>query len=145
LKLSVIAPIGTSPPVGTEFVQYVEDGLRERISDLTVVSASDPQVVSCTDLAEQAVADRYPHIRFHRHQLGFDDMDSQHRLREFMLDTARLLTDQGEKFQTGKIDVNSAGGRKDAVIALSNLCQSLPVSGLFHIVLPDVKTFNPER
>jgi CRISPR-associated Csx14 family protein len=142
LKLSVIAPIGTSPPVVTEFVQYVEDGLGERISDLTVISTSDPYVVSCTDLAEQAVADRYPHIHFHRHQLGFEDIDSEDKLHEFMLDAARLLKDQVERFKVDKIYVNSAGGRKDALIALSILCQFLPVSGIFHIVMPDVKAFN---
>jgi CRISPR-associated Csx14 family protein len=144
LKLSVIAPIGTSPPVITEFVQYVEDGLRERISDLTVISTNDPHVVRCTDLAEQAVADRYPHIHFHRHQLGFEDIDSEDRLHEFMLDTARLLNDQVERYKANRIYVNSAGGRKDALIALSTLCQFLPVSGIFHIVMPDVKTFNVE-
>jgi CRISPR-associated Csx14 family protein len=142
LKLSVIAPIGTSPPVVTEFVQYVEDGLRERISDLTVISTSDPYVLSCTDLAEQAVRDRYPHIYFHRHQLGFEDIDSQDRLYEFMLDVAKLLRDQVKRFNASKIYVNSAGGRKDALIALSTLSQFLPVSGIFHIVMPDVKTFN---
>jgi len=142
MKLSVVAPVGTSPPVVTEFVQYVEDSLGERISDLTVISTSDPYVVCCTDLAEEAVIDRYPHIRFHRHQLGFEDIDSQDRLREFMLDMAGLLRDQVVKFKADKIYVNSAGGRKDALIALSMLCQFLPVSGIFHIVMPDVKAFN---
>jgi len=142
LKISVIAPIGTSPPVVTEFVQYVEDGLGERVSDLTVISTSDPYVVSCTNLAEQAVMDRYPHIHFHVHQLGFEDIDSQDRLYSFMLDTAKLLRDQVERFKADKIYVNSAGGRKDALIVLSTLCQFLPVSGIFHIVMPDVKSFN---
>jgi len=142
LKLSVIAPIGTSPPVITEFVQYVEDGLNERISDLTVISTNDPYVVSCTDLAEQAVLDKYPHIHFHRYQLGFEDIDSQERLHDFMLNVARLLKDQVKKFNVDKIYVNSAGGRKDALIALSTLCQFLPVSGIFHIVMPDIKAFN---
>lgn len=144
LKLSVIAPIGTSPPVITEFVQYVEDGLGERISDLTVISTNDPYVISCTDLAEQAVLDKYPHIHFHRHQLGFEDIDSEKRLYEFMLDTVRVLRDQIEEFNVDKIYVNSAGGRKDAIIALSTLCQFFPVSGIFHIVMPDVKSFNAQ-
>ncbi|MGC8912224.1 MAG: CRISPR-associated ring nuclease [Nitrososphaeria archaeon] len=144
LKLSVLAPIGTAPPVVTEFVQYVEDALGERISDLTVISTSDPYVLCCTDLAEQAVIDRYPHIHFHRHQLEFEDIDSQERLRGFMLDMAGLLRDQIIRFKADKIYVNSAGGRKDALVALSMLCQFLPVSGIFHIVMPDVKTFNVE-
>lgn len=57
MKLSIVALIGTSLPVITEFIQYVEDGLNERVSDLTVISTSDPYVVSCADLAEQAVMD----------------------------------------------------------------------------------------
>ncbi|MEM1554575.1 MAG: CRISPR-associated protein Csx14 [Thermoproteota archaeon] len=144
LKLSVIAPIGTSPPVITEFVQYVEEGLGERISDLTVINTSDPYIVSCTDLAEQAVLDKYPHINFHRHQLGFEDIDSEKKLYEFMLDAAGVLKEQVEKFNADKIYVNSAGGRKDAIIALSTLCQFFPVSGIFHIVMPDVKSFNAQ-
>jgi CRISPR-associated Csx14 family protein len=142
MKLSVIAPIGTSPPVVTEFVQYVEDALGERISDLTVICTSDPYIICCTDLAEEAVLDKYPHIHFHRHQLGFEDIDSQDKLRDFMLNMAELMRDQVVEFKADKIYVNSAGGRKDALIALSMICQFLPVSGIFHIVMPDVKAFN---
>ncbi|MEM2056719.1 MAG: CRISPR-associated ring nuclease [Thermoproteota archaeon] len=128
----------------TEFVQYVEDGLCERISDVTVISTSDPYVVSCAELAEQAVIDRYPHIHFHRCQLDFEDIDSQERLMEFMLKIAKLLMDQIEIYKADKIYVNSAGGRKDALMALLTLCQFIPVAGVFHIVMPDVKAFNIE-
>jgi len=144
MKLSVIAPIGTSPPVVTEFVQYVEDALGERISDITVICTSDPYIICCTDLAEEAVLDRYPHIHFHRQQLGFEDIDSQDKLRDFMLKIAELMRAQVVKFKADKIYVNSAGGRKDALIALSMICQFLPVSGIFHIVMSDVKAFNVE-
>jgi hypothetical protein len=59
-----------------------------------------------------------------------------------MLDAAKLLRDQVKRFNASKIYVNSAGGRKDALIAFSTLSQFLPVSGIFHIMMPDVKTFN---
>jgi CRISPR-associated Csx14 family protein len=146
LRLSVLAPIGTSPPVITEFVQYVEKVLRERITYLAVISTKDPYILSCTDLAEQAVKDRYPHIMFFRYELDFEDIDTQDRLQKFMLNTTTWLKEQVRDLEANKIYVNAAGGRKDAVITLSMLCQFLfiPVAGVFHIIMPEVRAFNIE-
>jgi len=143
-KASVLAPIGTSPPVITEFVQYLEEGVGERIEDLVLISTSDPYVRSCADLAEQAIADRYPHIRVHRLELGFEDLDSEERVREFMLKMAELLRDRARERGAGGIYINSAGGRKDSLIALSILAQLFPVKGVFHVVMPEVKAFSAE-
>lgn len=144
MKISVIGAIGTSPPVVTEFVQYVEDMLKEHINDLIVICTSDPFVRSCTDLAEQAVKDRYPHINFHRHELEFEDLDSEKKVSGFLLDMVKLLKRQVNMYGANKIYINAAGGRKDSILALSLVSQLFPVSGIFHVIMPDVKSFNIE-
>lgn len=128
----------------TEFVQYLEGGIGERIDDLVLISTSDPYIRSCADLAEQALADRYPRIRVHRFELGFGDLDSEERVREFMLEMAKLLRDQVKRHGVDRIYINSAGGRKDSLIALSVLAQIFPVRGIFHVVMPEVRAFNVE-
>lgn len=143
-KLSILSPIGTSPPVVTEFVQYVENCLHERISDLTVISTTDPYIRCCVNLVEQAILDKYPHIHFHIYELGFEDVDSEANLHEFMIKMAWLLKEQVKKHRVDKIYINAAGGRKNALIALTTLSQLFPVSGIFHIIMSDVKTFNIE-
>lgn len=143
-KLSVLALIGTSPPVITEFVRYVQEVLGETIYDLVVICTKDLYVRTCTDLVEQAVLDRYPQIHFHRHELEYEDLDSEKKVHEFMLDMTRLLKEEVTTHKVEKIYVNAAGGRKDSVVALSVICQFFPVNGIFHVIMPDVKSFSIE-
>ncbi len=143
-KLSILAPIGTSPPVITEFVQYVYEVMNEQVDDLVVIYTSDPYVKCCVDLAEQAVADKYPQIHFHKHELNYEDLDSKEKVHEFMLDMVKLLKEEVKVHKVDKIYINAAGGRKDAIIAISFVCQFFPVSGIFHVIMPDVKSFSIE-
>jgi len=143
-KISVIAPLGTSPPVVTEFIQYLENSLKERVSDLTVILTQDPYVKACGDLVEQAILDKYPHIHYHKRELSFTDIDTKDKLQQFMIKMSKLLKDQVEKYHADRIYINGAGGRKDALIALTIIAQFFPVVGVYHIIRPDVQTFNIE-
>lgn len=142
MKLSVISPIGTSPPVVTEFVNYVQEALRETIHDLVVIYTKDPYVKSCTSLVEQAVLDKYPKIHLHKHELEYEDLDSEEKIHEFMLEMIRILKKEVTVHKVDRIYINAAGGRKDSVLALSVISQFFPVNGIFHVIMPDVKSFN---
>ncbi|MGQ9691687.1 MAG: hypothetical protein ACUVQY_10635 [Thermoproteota archaeon] len=87
----------------TEFVQYVEEALHERINDLTVILISHPYIRGCTDLAEQAVSAKCPHIHFRRYELGFEDLDSEEKVYEFMIEMAKLLKDQVKKYDVDNL------------------------------------------
>lgn len=142
MKVSIVAPIGTSPPVVTEFLQYVEEVLRERVSDLTIIATQEEAVRAGVELVKEAVRDRYPHVRVHAVYLPFSDVDTQERSDEFMKIAGRVLKEQRERHRVDRLYVCIAGGRKDMCVALCLASQLLGASAVFHVVMPDVKAFN---
>lgn len=144
MKTSIIAPVGTSPPVITEFVQYVEGFLEKRVTDLTLIATKEPIVLQGIELIKVALKRRYPHVHLHVAKLPFQDIRSQEDNLEFMRVCARLLRDQRAVHRANLIYLCVAGGRKDMCITLSLIGQYFGVNGVFHIIMPDVKSFNIE-
>lgn len=143
-KVSILAPIGTSPPVITEFLQYVEVVLDQRVTDVTIITTREPLVLKGLELVKAGVADRYPKVHVHVVELPYDDVDSEERSTEFIGIAARILRDQKEKYGVEVVHLCVAGGRKEVCIILSLLAQFYNVNGVYHIVMPDVKTFNQQ-
>jgi hypothetical protein len=65
MKNSLIAVLGFSPPVVTEFVKFMVEGEGLRVTDLTVATTEERQVLDGLRLVEAAVRYRYPWIHFH--------------------------------------------------------------------------------
>ncbi|MEM2094944.1 MAG: CRISPR-associated protein Csx14 [Candidatus Bathyarchaeia archaeon] len=143
-KVSVVAPLGTSPSVITEFLQYVESVLDQRVADITIITTTEPLVLEGLELIKAGIADRYPNIRIHTVKLPYDDVDSEERSIEFVNIAAKILRDQKEKFKADVVHLCVAGGRKEVCIILSLLAQFYNVNGVYHVVMPDVKTFNQQ-
>ena len=142
MKVSIIAPIGLSPPVATEALQYVQEALFQKVSDLTIIATKEEQVKAGVELIKQAVKDRYPHVHIHEVYLPFTDIDTQEKNDEFMKIAAKILKEQKEKHKVDIIYICVAGGRKDICIEMALLAQFFNVNSIFHIVMPDVKAFN---
>jgi CRISPR-associated protein Csx14 len=143
-KVSIIAPLGTSPPVITEFLQYVESVLDQRVTDVTIITTTEPLVLEGLELIKAGIADRYPNLRIHTVRLPYDDVDSEEKSIEFVGIAAQILRDQKEKFKVEVVHLCVAGGRKEVCIILSLLAQFYNVNGVYHVVTPDVKTFNQQ-
>jgi CRISPR-associated protein Csx14 len=143
-KVSIIAPLGTSPPVITEFLQYVDEVLDQRVTDLTVITTNEPLVLEGLELVKTGVSDRYPKVHIHVVELPYDDVDSEERSTDFIGIAARILRDQKEKHGAEVVHLCVAGGRKEVCIILSLLAQFFNVNGVYHVVMPDVKTFNQQ-
>lgn len=141
-KISVIAPLGTSPPVITEFLQYVDEVLDQRVSDVTVIATKDPLVLEGVELIKVAVKRRYPHTHLHVVELPFTDIGSQEDSLRFMSICAKILRDQRDVHHVDLVYLCVAGGRKDMCIILSLLSQYFAVNGVYHLIMPDVQTFN---
>lgn len=142
-KVSIVAPLGTSPPVITEFLQYVESVLDQHVTDLTIISTKEPMVVEGLELLKAAVADRYPNTHVHVVELPFDDVDSEERSMHFTSIAAKILRDQREKYRVDTVHLCVAGGRKEVCIILSLLAQFYDVNEVYHVVMPEVQSFNP--
>jgi len=141
-KVSIVAPIGTSPPVITEFIQYVERVLDQTVTDVTIITTREPLVMQGLELVKAAVADRYPRTRVHVVELPYDDIDTEEKSMDFFSVAASVLRHQKEKYGADIVLLCVAGGRKEVCIILSLLAQFYKVNGVYHIVMSDVKAFN---
>ncbi|MEM3526495.1 MAG: CRISPR-associated protein Csx14 [Candidatus Jordarchaeaceae archaeon] len=143
-KTAIIAPLGTSPPVVTEFLEYVEKTLDRRVSDLVIIATREPAVLEGVPLIQTAVKKRYPHVHTHIVELPFTDIQSDEDNLKFMRICAQVLRKEKEVHKTDTIYLCVAGGRKDMCITLSLLAQYFEVNGVFHVITPDVKSMNIE-
>lgn len=143
-KVSIVAPLGTSPPVITEFLQYVETALDQRVTDLTILSTREPLVLEGLELVKAAVEDRYPRAHLHVVELPYEDVDTEERGSEFISIATRILRDQKEKYGAKVVHLCVAGGRKEVCIILSMLAQFYNINGVYHIIMPNVKAFNQQ-
>ncbi|MBS7638155.1 CRISPR-associated protein Csx14 [Candidatus Bathyarchaeota archaeon] len=143
-KTSIIAPLGTSPPVITEFLQYVQEAMFERVTDLTIIVTREPAVLEGKELVKAAVKHRYPMVHIHEEELPFTDITSDEDHLEFMKICARILREQREIHRAEKVYLCVAGGRKDMCITLSLLGQYFGVNGVFHVIMPEIKAYSAE-
>jgi CRISPR-associated protein Csx14 len=143
-KISIIAPLGTSPPVVTEFLQYVQESMFESVTDLTLIATKEQAVLEGLELIKVAVKRRYPKVHVHIVELPFTDIASEADHLEFMKICAKILKDQRDVHRADKVYLCVAGGRKDMCITLSLLAQYFGVNGVFHVIMPNVKAFSSE-
>jgi CRISPR-associated protein Csx14 len=142
VKTSLIATLGTSPPVVTEFVQYMQEAERVGATDLTIIATQEQRVLEGLELVKQAIEDRYPAIHQHVKILPIRDVASEEENYTFMGYVAQLLMEQHTVHRVGSIHLSLAGGRKDMSVTAALLAQYLGVNGVYHIVMPDIDLVN---
>ena len=140
-KSGILAPLGTSPPVVTELLDYLFS-LGERVSDVTVLITAEPLVKVGVPLVKAAVGDRYPEVRVHVKSLPFVDVGSVEEYERFVVEVAGIMRDEFVQHRVSRLFINLAGGRKNMASSLTLLAQLFNVASVFHIVHRDVKAFN---
>jgi len=143
-RASLIATLGTSPPVITEFLRYMIEAERAPVTDLTIIATQEREVLNGLELAKTAVKDRYNHVRIHEEILPFTDITSNNENEEFMKRMAQILAAQRRRYRAESIHLCLAGGRKDMSITTAILAQYLGVNSVYHIIMPNIKAFNAE-
>ncbi|HWQ65387.1 MAG TPA: CRISPR-associated protein Csx14 [Methanospirillum sp.] len=138
MKTAVIAPIGMSPPVITEFI----DGIGEPVSDLVLLATNNFQVLAGVNLVRAALARRYQWLRIHVELLPFDDIATSEQNHTFMKQAVRVFHEERERFHCDTIYLNVAGGRKNMCITLTLVGQLLGADGVFHVVNRNVDVIN---
>jgi CRISPR-associated protein Csx14 len=142
LKVSVIAPLGYSPPVITEFIQYLLEGMEIKVTDLNLLVTKETGVIQGAELVKTALAHRYPKIHIHIHHLPFADIGSTSDSLTFMKVAAGIIREAKERYRADGVYLCVAGGRKDMCIILSLVGQFLYVNGVYHVIMEDVKVVN---
>ncbi|MEM3871799.1 MAG: CRISPR-associated protein Csx14 [Nitrososphaeria archaeon] len=146
MKVNVagVSPIGFSPPVVTEFVQYVQECRGEKMNDLVVIATSHNFVKAGVYLVIEALKDRYPHVRVHPNFLEFEDVDDEDKMYKFIEVACKTLVDQKIKHKSDIIHLCIAGGRKEESVLLTILAQLVGVNTIMHFVIEDIRTYNIE-
>jgi CRISPR-associated protein Csx14 len=138
MKTAVIAPMGFSPPVITQFI----DGIGEPVSDLVILATSHPEIRAGIQLVNAAIQRRYPWLRIHISELDCEDISTNDQNFSFMKKAVRLIREEREYHHCDTIYLNVAGGRKNMCITLSLVGQLLNVDGIFHVVSRNVEIIN---
>lgn len=144
MKIAGIAPIGFSPPVITEFVQYVYECRGEKMRDLVLIATSHEFVKAGVDLTIEALKYRYPRVRVHPIYLEFKDVDDEDKMYEFLKVSCNALVNEKIKYKSDIIHLCIAGGRKEESVLLTLLGQLVGVNTIMHFIVSDIRTFNIE-
>jgi len=138
MKTAVIAPLGMTPPAVSSFI----DGIGEPISDIVLIITGHAAVRAGAAFLSAGLRRKYPYLRVHIEDVGYDDISTPEENFDFMTFTARQIRRQRQKFGCDKIYLNIAGGRKNMCVSLSLIGQILQADGVFHIVNHDVSLMN---
>ncbi|MCX8188213.1 MAG: CRISPR-associated ring nuclease [Nitrososphaeria archaeon] len=139
-----VIPIGFSPPVATEFVQYVQECRNEKMNHLILIATSHKFVKAGVYLVIEALKDRYPRVRVHPTFLNFEDVNDENKMYSFLHVACKALVDQKIKYKTDIIHLCIAGGRKEESVLLTLLGQLVGVNTIMHFIIEDIRTYNIE-
>ena len=108
---AAIATMGTSPPVITEFIEYIHR--TDKLNHLTILSTSEKRVTDGALLAKIAAQTRYPHLAITIHTLPLSDITNENENYTFMEETVKIITRLKRRYE--ELHVCLAGGRKEMV------------------------------
>lgn len=137
---AAIATMGTSPPVITEFIEYVHRA--DKLDHLTILSTSEKKVADGALLAKIAAQSRYPHLNITIHTLPLSDITNEDENYTFMEETVKILTRLKRRYE--ELHICLAGGRKEMVASIMLIAQLTGINTLYHIVSPNIKEMNIE-
>jgi len=137
MQAAIVATMGLSPPVVTEFLQYLisEGGDVRRI---ILLSTEERDVLAGSKLVEVAVKTRYPRIRVDLETFPYQDVDNEERAFDFLMRVAKLIPD----LRNYRLYLLISGGRKVMSLELAMMSFFFPLSGVYHVVARDVRVAN---
>ncbi len=137
MRAVIIATMGLSPPVVTEFLQYlISEG--EDVGKIILLSTEEESVLAGSKLVEVAVKSRYPRIEVDLEVFPYQDVDDEERAFDFLIRVAKLIPD----LRSYRPYFLISGGRKVMSIELAMMSSLFPSGGVYHVVARDVKVAN---
>jgi len=137
---AALATMGTSPPVITEFVEYMHR--TGRLDHLTILSTGEKKVVDGALLAKIATQKRYPHMEVMIHILPLDDITNEEENYVFMEEAVKVIAALRRRYS--ELNICLAGGRKEMVASIMLIAQLTGINTVYHIVSPNIKEMNIE-
>ena len=142
MKSCLLNPVGTSPMVITEMVDFFENAYLKHLDDVVIISTSDETVVSGAYMAGSAIKVRYHHIGVHYEFLSSPDIFDENDLIEFLDKIGYIVKNEKDNYNVEKVYLNISGGRKVESIALSNFSQLLNIDEVWIVLNINIANYN---
>ncbi|MFW6119818.1 MAG: CRISPR-associated protein Csx14 [Petrotogales bacterium] len=143
-RSAVVGVIGKSAPVMTELVKWLIESKGEFVSDVVLLVTDDEEVWKQAELVVSALETSEWSINVHWKDLSFRDISSDSENLKFLEKAAEIIYEQKSKYDSDKIFLNVAGGRKTMGIGLYLLSLFNPIDGVYHVISPQIGLFNEE-
>lgn len=140
VKTAAIASMGTSPPVVTEFVDYIQR--TERLHHLVILSTKEKMVRDGAKLAKIALNVRYPHLIVDVYEVPVSDITTEEENYAFMEHSVKVIASLKRRYDV--LYICLAGGRKEIVASLIMIAQLMGLSSVYHVVSPHIREMNIE-
>ena len=134
--------LGTSPPIITEFVDYLESSEFNRVTDLVVIATRDPEVTVGLPLIREAIKCRKPHVNIHIKALPIDDIGNQDDTLLVAETVATTIIEERNIHRCECVYMTISGGRKDMSVMMALVAQIAGVDGIYHLIHKDVVRYN---
>ncbi len=140
MKSALINPMGTTPMVVTELVNYLKNTERD-LRDVIMLCTDSKTVIAGANASTGAIMDRYSDIRVHIKKLGIQDIYDERSLLSFLGSFIDIVKDE-RSYGVDKIYLNVSGGRKIQNIALSLYSGILGIDEVYNVFDPELENFN---
>ncbi|MEM3090897.1 MAG: CRISPR-associated ring nuclease [Candidatus Bathyarchaeia archaeon] len=140
MNVAVMATMGTSPPIVTKFIDYLQK--TERVSHLSILATKERSVVNGAPLVKATLKSRFPSLKVDIHQLAVADTTNEDENYQIMEESAKIIT--GLKRRYPVLHICLAGGRKETVASTITLAQLMGLTSLYHVVSPNIREMNIE-
>ncbi len=141
VKSAVISPIGTSPMVASEIMEYlmkVDGNLR----DVYLLHTTSEFVESGTYACQSAIEIKFPQVHVHSETIPERDIFDDESLVNYVSKLCRIIGEGRKKFKTEKFYLNATGGRKIQSMLLTLIASLVENTVLFNVINTDIENFN---
>ncbi|MBC7108389.1 MAG: CRISPR-associated protein Csx14 [Methanomassiliicoccales archaeon] len=144
LKASLIAPVGTTPPVVTEMAQWLIKSGEVFLSDVALISTMEEEVRKSAKLVESALKASPWRINSHLYETNYTDVASDRSAIDFISLVSKIIRNEKVRHHAERVYLCISGGRKTQSVLLALCGQLWAVDGVYHVVMPSVSTVNME-
>ncbi|MGB9815533.1 MAG: CRISPR-associated protein Csx14 [Thermoplasmata archaeon] len=142
MRSSLINPMGTSPMVATEMVDFFKTDYNRGLRDVIMIATNDRRIISGTYMAGTAIKVRYPDIHVHYEFLGSSDIMDEKDLYEFVDKIGGIIKNEKERYGIDRVYANISGGRKIESIIISNFSQLLGIDEVWIVLNKNIANYN---
>ena len=138
----IICPLGLSPPIVTEFLDYTCEVLGYNVKRIFLIATKEEGIIKSVKFTEAAIKSKYPKIKVDVDYIDYADINTEDAVINYMKLILRKLRILRNKYDDIDIFVNIAGGRKTMVMLTALAATLIGIPHIYHVIASDIKVFN---